>query len=184
MGLDGGRSKGIPKSSSERSLKSEFSDSEFVLGGLNLTVVLTWEMGAERGMGIWGEMVIWGVERGIWGVVERGIWGEMGILGGGKGDLGGDGDVDAGDCDVEGHGEGDLGGGDLCLFLQARRVLGESGGGIGIAGESACCGEGDLGGGDLCLFPKQEVLWERVEGELVLQGNPHIVVCPCFSLDL
>ena len=58
MGLDGGRSIGMPKSSSERSSKSEFSDSEFVLGGLNLMVVLTWEMGVERGMGIWGEMVI------------------------------------------------------------------------------------------------------------------------------
>ena len=41
---------------------------------------------------------------------------------------------------------------DLCLFCQARRVLGESEGQIGIAGEPACCGEGDLGGGDLCLF--------------------------------
>ena len=56
------------------------------------------------------------------------------------------------DCDVEGRGEGDLGGGDLCLFCQARRVLGESGRGIGIAGEPRHCGEGDLGGGDLCLF--------------------------------
>ena len=40
------------------------------------------------------------------------------------------------------------GGGDVCLFCQARRVVGESG------------------------------------GELVLQGNPHVVVCPSFSLDL
>ena len=40
---------------------------------------------------------------------------------------------------MEGHGEGDLGGGDLCLFHQARRVLGESGGGIGITGEPTCC---------------------------------------------
>ena len=30
---------------------------------------------------------------------------------------------------------GGSGGGDLCLFCQARRVLGDSGGGIGIAGE-------------------------------------------------
>ena len=36
-------------------------------------------------------------------------------------------------------GEGDVGGGDLCLFCQARRVVGESGGGIGIAGEPAHC---------------------------------------------
>ena len=88
-------------------------------------VVLTWEMGVERGMGILGEMVIWG-----W----RGALG-----GGGEGDLGGDVDLVGGDCDVEGCGEGDLGGGDLCLFHQARRVLGESGGGIGITEEPACC---------------------------------------------
>ena len=37
------------------------------------------------------------------------------------------------------RGMGILGGGDLCLFRQARRVLGESGGGIGITGEPACC---------------------------------------------
>ena len=30
-------------------------------------------------MGIWGEVVMSEVERGVWGVVERGIWGEMGI---------------------------------------------------------------------------------------------------------
>ena len=94
-------------------------------------------MGVERGMGIWGEMVIWGGEgnlggdgegemgeMGIW-VVERGIWEEMGMW--------------VVETDVEGHREGDLGGGDLCLFHQARRVLGESGGGISIAGEPACC---------------------------------------------
>ena len=46
-------------------------------------------------------------------------------LGGGDGDLGG-GDVV-------------LGGGDFCLFFQRRIVLGESGGGIGITGEHACC---------------------------------------------
>ena len=85
---------------------------------------------------------------------------------------------------MEGSGEGDLGAGDLCLFCQARRVLGESGGGIGIAGEPTCCGEGDVGVGMFPYFTKQGELWERVEGELVLQGNPHIVVCPCFSLDL
>ena len=34
---------------------------------------------------------------------------------------------------------GDLGDEDLCLFRQARRVEGESGGGIGIAGEPAHC---------------------------------------------
>ena len=80
-------------------------------------------------------MVIWGVERGLWG-------------GGGEGDLGGDGDLVGGDCDVEGHGAGDLG--------------------VGI----------------FAYFTKQGECWERVDGELVLQGNPHIVVCPCFYLDL
>ena len=38
-----------------------------------------------------------------------------------------------------GCGEGDLGGGDVCLFCQARRVVGESGGGISITGEPARC---------------------------------------------
>ena len=103
---------------------------------------------------------------------------------GGEGGLGGEGDLGGGDCDVEGSGEGDLGGGDLCLFCQARRVVRESGGGIGIAGEPACCGEGDMGVLMFAYFAKQGELWERVEGELVLQGNPHVVVCPCFSLDL
>ena len=116
----------MPKSSSERSSKLEFSDSEFVFGGgLNLMVVLTLGMGVERGIGICGEMVIWGMERVVWGVVQRGIWGEMGIW--------------LVETDVEGCGEGDLEGGDLCLFCQARRVVGESGGGIGITGEPAHC---------------------------------------------
>ena len=84
-----------------------------------------------------------------------------------------------------GRGEGDLGGGDLCLFSQARRVVGESGGRIGIAGEPTHCGEGDWGGvGIFAYFAKQGEFWERVEGEFVLQGNLHIVMCPCFSLDL
>ena len=127
-------------------------------------VVLTWEMGVERGMGIWG-----------WRGGSGGWW---------RGGSGGDGDLVGGDCDVEGHGEGDLGGGDVCLFRQARRVLGESGWGIGIAGEPGHCGEGDLGVGIFPYFGKQGEFWERVEGELVLQGNPHVVVCLCFSLDL
>ena len=55
-------------------------------------------------------MGIWEVEMGIWGV-ETVIWGWR----------------------------WGFGGGDLCLFCQARRVLGESGGGIGIAGEPAHC---------------------------------------------
>ena len=62
--------------------------------------------------------------------------------------------------------------------------MGESGGGIAIAGEPRGCVEGDLGVGIFAYFAKQGELWERVEGELVLLGNPHIVVCPSFSLDL
>ena len=103
-------------------------------------------------------------------MVERGIWGEMGIW-----------VVETVMWRVVERG---IWGGDLCLFSQARRVVGESGGGIGIAGEPAHCGEGDLGGGYLCLFCQaRRVLGESGE-ELVLQGNPHVVVCLCFSLDL
>ena len=147
----------MPKSSSERSSKSEFSDSEFVFGGLNLTVVLTWEREAERGTGILGEMVIWGWRGGSGGGGE-GEMGEMGIW--------------VVETDVEARGEGDLGGGDLCLFSQARRVVGESGGGIGIAGEPAHCGRGGSGGGDLCLFCQaRRVLGER-GGGIGIAGEP------------
>ena len=60
-------------------------------------------------------------------------------------------------------------------------------------------GDGNLGAGEgvwevvergiwgveiFAYFAKQGELWERVEGELVLEGDPHIVVCPSFSLDL
>ena len=75
MGLDGGRSIGMPKSSSERSSKSEFSDSEFVFGGVKFNGGIDkGDAGGERD-GDLGEVVMSGVER----VVERGIWGEMGI---------------------------------------------------------------------------------------------------------
>ena len=64
-----------------------------------------------------------------------------------------------GETVIWGGGEGDLGGdGDL------------GGGDCDVEGH----GEGDLGGGDLCLFSQGE-LWERVEGELVLQGNLYVV---------
>ena len=91
-------------------------------------------------------------------MVERGIWGEMGIW--------------VVETDVEGHGEGDLGGGDLCLFSQARRVVGESGGGIGIAGEPAHCGEGDLGGGNLCLFCQARRVLGESGGGIGIAGEP------------
>ena len=37
------------------------------------------------------------------------------------------------------------------------------------------CGEGDLGVGIFVYFTKQGECWERVGGELVLQGNPDVV---------
>ena len=37
------------------------------------------------------------------------------------------------------------------------------------------CGEGDVGVGIFAYFAKHGELWERVEGELVLQGNPEVV---------
>ena len=122
MGLDGGRSIGMPKSSSERSSKSEFLDSEFVF---------------------WFVKFNGGIDMGDGGGERDGD-----LRGGGEWGLGGDGDLGGGDCDVEGSGEGDMG--------------------VGI----------------FAYFAKQRELWERVEEELVLQGNLHIVVCPCLSLDL
>ena len=114
MGLDVGRSIGMPKSSSERSSKSEFSDSEFIFGGVKFNGGIDMgDGGGERDGDLGGDSNVRG--------------GEGGLGGGGEGDLGGDGDLVCGDCDIEGHGDGDLGGGDLCLFHQARRVLGESG---------------------------------------------------------
>ena len=38
--------------------------------------------------------------------------------------------------------------------------------------------------GIFAYFAKQGQFWERVEGELVLQGKPHVVLCPFFSLYL
>ena len=87
MGLDGGRSIGMPKSSLERYSKSEFSDSEFVLGGVKFKGGIDMgdggrerdgDLGGDSDLGgtvIWGdndlgEMVIWG-ERGMWGVERR-----------------------------------------------------------------------------------------------------------------
>ena len=83
----------MPKSSSERSSKSEFSDSEFVFGGVKFNGGIDMgDGGGERDgdlwgdsnlgggveRGIWGEMIIWGVERGLWGWWRGGsggIWG-------------------------------------------------------------------------------------------------------------
>ena len=88
-----------------------------------------------------GEMGIWVLETVMWKVMERGIWG-VGMFAyfAKQGEfwerveeelvLQGNPDI------VE---RGIFGGGDVCLFCQARRVLGESGGGIGIAGEPTHC---------------------------------------------
>ena len=79
MGLDGGRSIGMPKSSSERSSKSEFSDSEFVFGGVKFNSGIDMEDGGgERDGDLEGDGNLGGRE-GALGVVERGRWGEMGI---------------------------------------------------------------------------------------------------------
>ena len=107
-------------SSSERSSKSEFSDSEFVFGGVKFNGGIDMEDGGGERDGDLG-----GGEEG-WGVVERGIWGDSG-------------DLVGGDCDVEG------------------------------------CGEGDVGVGIFAYFAKHGELWEGVEGELVLEGNPEVV---------
>ena len=153
MGRDGGQSIGIPKSSSERYSKSEFSDSEFVFGGVKFNG---------------------GIDIGDGGRERDGDLGGDSDLGGGEGDVGGgeDGDLGAGDCDVEGCGEGDLGGGDFCLFCQARRVPGESGGGIGIAGEPGHCGEGDFEGGDVCLFCQARRVLGESGGGIGIAGEP------------
>ena len=78
-----------------------------------------------------------------------------------------DGDLGGGDGDL-GDGDGDLEGGDRDLGW--RQGSGD--------------GDRDLGVGIFAYFAKQGEFWERVEGKLVLQGNPHVVVCPCFSVDL
>ena len=83
---------------------------------------------------------------------------------------------------MEGSGEGDLGAGDVCLFRQARRVVGESGGGIGIAGEPIHSGEGDLGGGDLCLFHQVRRVVGESGGGIGIAGEPaHCSVSVFFS---
>ena len=98
MGLDGGRSIGMPKSSSERSSKSEFSDSEFVFGGVKFNG---------------------GIDMGEGGRERNGDLGKEGDLrGGGEGEMGGDGDLGGGDCDVEGCGEGIWGVGIFAYFAK------------------------------------------------------------------
>ena len=114
-------------------------------------VVLTWEMGVERGTGIWG--------------VERGRWGWW------RGGLGGDGDLGGGDCDVEGCGEGDLGDGDLWLFHQVRRVVEESGGGIGMQGNPHIVERGIWGWGSLPILPSKESCGREWRGNWYCRGT-------------
>ena len=151
----------MPKSSSERSSKSEFSDSEFVFGGVKFNGGIDLgDGGGERdgdlgedsnrgggegsdggGEGDLGEMGIWLVETVMWRVVERGMWG-VGIFAyfAKHGELW---EKVERELVLQGSPEvverGIWGGGDLCLFRQARRVVGESAGGIGITGEPTCC---------------------------------------------
>ena len=147
----------MPKSSSERSSKSEFSDLDLYLGGLNLMVVLTWEMGWRERWGSGGDSNLGG--------------GEGALGGGGEGEMGGDGDLVGGDCDVEGCGEGDLGGGDLCLFRQARRVLGEWMGNWYCRGTQTLW-RGESGGwGSLPISPSKESSGREWRGNWYYRGT-------------
>ena len=164
MGLDGGRSIGMPKSSSERSSKSEFSDSEFVFGGVKFNG---------------------GIDMGEVGGERNGDLGKEGDLrGGGEGKMGGDGDLGGGDCDVEVCGEKIWGVGIFAYFHKQGELWERVEGELVLQGNPHIVERGIWGVGIFAYFAKQGEFWERVEGELVLQGNPHIVVCPCSSLDL
>ena len=62
-------------------------------------------------------------------------------------------------------------------------MLGESGWGIGIAGEPGHCGEGDLGGGDLCLFRQARRVLGESGGGIGITGEPaHCSVSRVFLL--
>ena len=152
MGLDGGRSIGMPKSSLERSSKSEFSDSEFVFAGVKFNG------GIDMGDG--------GRER------DGDLGGDGNLGGGGEGDLGGDGDLVGGDYDVEGCGEGDVGGGNLCLFCQAWRVVGESGGGNWYCRGTERLWRGGSGGwGSLPILPSKESCGREWRGNWYYRGT-------------
>ena len=184
MGLNGGRSIGMPKSSSERSSKSEFSDSEFVFVGVKFNGGIDMgDGGGERDVDLGGDGNLGGgegdlggdsnlgLERGLWGVVERGRWGEMGIW-----------MVETVMWRVVERG---IWGVEIFAYFAKQgecweRVDGE----LVLQGNLDVVERGIWRVGIFAYFTKQGEFWERVEGELVLQGNPHVVVCPCFSLDL
>ena len=129
----------MPKSSSERSSKSEFSDSEFVFWGVKFNGGIDMGDGGGERDGDLGGTVIWGWRGGsggwwrggdggemrIW-VVERGIWWKIGMW---------------------------------VVETVMWRVMERGIWGVGI----------------FAYFVKQGEFWERVEGELVLQGNLHVV---------
>ena len=84
------------------------------------------------------------------------------------GDGGGERDGDLGGDSNLGGRAGGLGGG-------GERDLGGDGHLVGGDCDVEGCGEGDVGVGIFTYFTKHGELWERVEGELVLQGNPEVV---------
>ena len=170
MGLDGGRSIGMPKSSSERSSNLEFSDLEFVFGGVKFSGGIDMgDGGGERdgdlggdgnlggGEGDRGEMVIWG-------------W-RVGSEGGGEGEMGGDGDLVGGDCDVEGCGEGDLGVGSLPILPSKESAERE------WMGNRYCRGTWTLwrgrsgGWGSLPILPSKESSGREWRGNWYYRGT-------------
>ena len=89
----------------------------------------------------------WGSGGIIWGV-ERGIWG---------------------------GGDGNLGGGEGALGVVERGIWGEMGIWLVETVMWRVMERGIWGVGIFAYFAKQGECWERVDGELVLQGNPDIV---------
>ena len=174
----------MPKSSSERSSKSEFSDSEFVFGGVKFNSGIDMGDGdRERDRDLGGDGDLGGREGDLWGWWRGGSGGD-GDLGGIEGEMG-----EMGMWVVETvmwrvMERGIWGWGSLPIFTKQgefwERVEGE----LVLQGNPHVVERGIWGMGIFAYFAKQGELWERVEGELVLQGNPHVVVCPYFSLDL
>ena len=150
---------------------SEFSDSEFVFGGVKFNGGIDMEEGGRKRDGDLGGDGNLVVERGIWGVVERGIWGDLGIW-----------VVETVMWKVMERGI--WGVGIFAYFPKEGELWERVEGELVLQGNLHVVERGIWGVGIFAYFAKQGEFWERVEGELVLQGNPHVVVCPCFSLDL
>ena len=92
----------------------------------------------------------------------------------------GGGDVALGDAALGGR-DGDLGGGDTALGGGDAAIVGGDG---DLEGGDGVVGDGDVGVEIFAYFSKEGELVEKVVEESVLQGNPHIVLCLCFSVDL